>query len=176
MNKPNSSHRRHHRRWILTTAVAAATALPVLAVTSLTFAQARVNQNGRLLDANNRVGGGGQNPDDSRIRAPQNAIGNDIVTGNVTAGKHFRGRVDYTDPGAFRGQTAGINMDNFLRQSSGPTKDSRLADQETRYFGDGRAAPPPPNFVQVGGVGSGSYVPAAPQVNRAVSDQRVGAV
>jgi len=183
MNKPNSSHthnrrrRLNHRRaWILKTAVAAAAAMPVLAVTSLTLAQARVNQNGRLLDANNRVGSGGQNPNDSGVRAPENAMGNDIVTGNVTAGKHFRGRIDYTDPGAFRGQTAGINMDNFLRQSSGPTKDSRLAEQETRYFGDGRAAPPPPNFVEVGGVGSGSYVPSAGMVNRSVSDQRVGAV
>ena len=181
MNKPNASHRRDRRRsdqrrWVLATAVAAAAALPVLAVTSLTFAQARVNQSGRLLDANNRVGSGGQNPNDSNVRSPQNVVGNEIVTGNVTGGKHFRGRVDYTDPGAFRGQTAGIDMDNFLRQSSGPTKDSRLAEQETRYYGDGRAAPPPPNFVQVGGVGTGSYVPGAQQVNRSVSDQRVGAV
>ena len=102
--------------------------------------------------------------------------GNDLVTGNVTGGRHFRGPIDYTDPGAFRGRTAGVSMDSFLRQSSGPTKDSRLADTEQRYYGDGRAAPPPPNFVQVGGIGSGSYVPAGPAVNRSLSDQRVGAV
>jgi tetratricopeptide (TPR) repeat protein len=171
MNKPNSSRR---RRRILTTAIAAA--IPVFALTSISAAQQRINANGRVLDANNRVGSGGQNPDDSRGRSPQNALGNDIVTGNVTGGKHFRGPIDYTDPNAFRGQTAGINMDNFLRQSSGPTQDSRLADTTVRFYGEGRAAPPPPNFVEVGGLGSGSYVPGAPAVNRSVADQRVGAV
>ena len=162
------------RRSVLTAAIAAA--LPLLVVTADSAAQQRINANGRALDANNRVGSGGQNPNDSGYRAPQNVVGNDIVTGNVTGGKHFRGPVDYTDPGAFRGRTAGVQMDNFLRQSSGPTQDSRLAEETTRFYGQGRAAPPPPGFTESGGFGSGAYVPGAPAVNRSLSDQRVGAV
>src|SRR3954468_6638230 len=107
------SDRSAARRRILATAIAAA--LPLVAFTSLTSAQQRINVNGRALDANNRVGSGGQNPDDSGFRATQNQMKNDIITGNVTAGKQFRGPIDYTDPRAFRGPTAGINMDNFLR-------------------------------------------------------------
>lgn len=171
MNKPVSSR----RRWVMTAAVAAA-AVPLLAFSSVSSAQQRINTNGRALDANNRVGSGGYNPGDAGARAPQNAVGNAIVTGNVTAGRHFRGAVDYTDPGAFRAPTAGINMDNFLRQASGPTQDSRLAETETRFYGQSRAAPPPPNFIE-SGIGSGAYVPlTGTTINRPLSDQRVGAV
>src|SRR5688572_30847643 len=118
MYKRNSSR----RRWILTAAAAAA--LPLLALTPVTSAQNRINTAGRALDANNRVGSGGQNPNDSGSRAPVGVSGNEVVTGQVTAGRQFRGHVPYTEPGGFRGNTAGVNMDNFLRQSSGPTKDS----------------------------------------------------
>ena len=170
MNKSSSS-----RRWILAAAVAAALPLAVVATTA--SAQQRINTNGRALDANNRVGSGGQNPNDNTSRGVENQLGNDIVTGNVTGGKQFRGPIDYTDPRAFRGQTAGVNMDNFIRQSSGPTKDSRLAEETVPFYGQGRGVAPPPNFVQ-SGLGTGAYVPipAGTVQNRPIGDQRVGAV
>src|SRR4029079_16579383 len=69
-----------------------------------------------------------------------------------------------------------VNMDNFIRQSSGPTQDSRLAEQTVPFYGQSRATPPPSNFVQ-SGVGTGAYVPlpTGSVQNRPMSDQRVGA-
>jgi tetratricopeptide (TPR) repeat protein len=162
------------RRWILTAAVTAATAGSLLAP-STASAQYRINNNGRALDANNQVGSGGRNPNDAAARQPNLPTGNDIVTGNVTAGRHFRGDVDYTDPGAFRGRTAGIRSDNFLRQSSGPGQDTRLAEEATKYYGDSRGVAPPANFTQAG-IGSSGYIPAQPTVNRSIGDQRGGAI
>src|SRR5829696_3166327 len=99
-------------RWILCAAAAAA-ALPILS--SVASAQYRVNTSGQALDANNRIGSGGRNESNPSAR-PGVVTGNDIVTGNVTGGKQFRGRLDYTDPGAFRGPTAGRGSDNFIRE------------------------------------------------------------
>src|SRR6476659_4159901 len=62
--------------------------------------------NGRALDANTRAGSGGQN-DDGRTGRGSLVTGNPIVTGNVTAGRQFRGPVGYSDPSEFRGPTAG---------------------------------------------------------------------
>jgi tetratricopeptide (TPR) repeat protein len=162
------------RRWILSAAVAGVLATPLL-TPSVSSAQYRINSGGRALDANNKVGSGGQNPNDAAVRQPNLPTGNDIVTGNVTAGRHFRGDINYTDPGAFRGRTAGVSMDNFLRQSSGAGKDARLAETQTRFYGDARGVAPPPNTVQTN-IGASSYVPAGPAVNRSVGDQRMGAV
>src|SRR5262245_19405548 len=101
------------RLGILSAAVLAAA--PLLSLTPQASAQFRVNQDGRALDANNRVGSNGNNPTN-----PNNTVvsGNDIVTGNVTAGKQFRGRVPYTNARDFRGPSAGVGIDDFIRQSS----------------------------------------------------------
>src|SRR2546421_4690427 len=142
---------RNIRSMLLSAAVAAA-----LGFTAAANAQYRVN-NANVLDSNNRVGGGGNNPNDSDKRVGgQPVSGNDIVTGNVTGGKQFRGQVPYTDPRAFRGQTSDRNIDNFVRQSSGP--DSRLAETVMPFYGAGRAVPPPPGYVQTA-PGSGAYIP-----------------
>src|SRR5436190_9132453 len=79
--------------------------------------QGRVN-NGNALDANNRIGSGGYNSGGNQNRGA-GYTGNDIINGNVTAGKTFQGFVPYRDPGAFRGPTVGNSMDRFIRDSSG---------------------------------------------------------
>src|SRR5215204_4637235 len=91
------------KSWVLKSA---ALAVPLLIASTTASAQYRINDNdGRVLDANNRLGSGGHNTGrDLRLATP---TGNDIVTGNVTGLRHFHGRVDYTDPRAFRGNAAG---------------------------------------------------------------------
>src|SRR5205809_233306 len=99
-------------RWVLSAAVAAA--VPLLGLASVASAQYRVNTAGRALDANNRLGSGGQNPTNNNYNA---VSGNDIVLGNVTGGKEFHGHVPYTDPNEFRGFTAGRASDNLIKNS-----------------------------------------------------------
>src|SRR5438128_2642108 len=69
------------RTRILSAAVAA---IPLLGWSAFAAAQYRVGDDGRALDANNRVGSNGHNPSDSNLRTPDQATGNDLVTGNVT--------------------------------------------------------------------------------------------
>lgn len=83
-------------------------------------AQVRVNQDGSAMDANPRVGSGGLNTSampPASIQAIENA--NRIVTGNVTGGKQFRGRVQSRDPREFRDDVGGAQTDRFIRNSSG---------------------------------------------------------
>ena len=86
------------KQWIRINALSAAVAAIPLILAGSIYGQQRINTDGHALDASNRVGSSGVNPDDSskRVAAPLN--GNDIVTGNVTGGKQFRGQVPYTDP------------------------------------------------------------------------------
>ena len=156
------------KRTILLAAVAA---VPLFGFTAGALAQARLNADGHALDASNRVGSGGRNPNDSDLRTPPQVSGNDIVTGNVTGGRQFRGRVDYTDPRAFRGNTSDRHLDNFVRQSSGP--DLRLADSVQPFYGAGRGVAPPPGFQQTD-IGSGTYLRVGQTVNRYPGDQRLG--
>src|SRR4051812_41796930 len=95
------------RRTLLLSAAVAA--VPLLGLTSTVSAQYRVDT-GHANDANNRVGSGGVNPADSGSRTGEMVNGNDIVTGNVSGGKQFRGHVPYTDPRAFRGNSVGGNL------------------------------------------------------------------
>ncbi|HYO11024.1 MAG TPA: tetratricopeptide repeat protein [Tepidisphaeraceae bacterium] len=159
------------KQMIRTTILSAAVgAVPLLGLASAASAQYRVNT-GNVLDANTRMGSGGVNPNDSQNRAPESITGNDIVTGNVTGGRHFRGSVPYTDPRAFRANTSDRNVDNFVRQSSGP--DSRLAETVQPFYGSGRAVAPPAGFVPVD-PGSGAYLAAGTTVTRASGDMRLG--
>jgi len=86
-----------------------------LITTALASAQLPSGQDGRAMDANNRVGSGGMN-------APSGQIGvtpNQIVYGNVTGGKQFRGPVGSRDPGAFTGPSPGRFMDRLVASPSG---------------------------------------------------------
>jgi tetratricopeptide (TPR) repeat protein len=138
-----------------------------------THAQQRVGSDGRALDANNRIGSGGLNQPGVQNPYGGNA-GNLIVTGNVTGGREFRGIVPYSDPFAFRGNVAGLQTDQFIRQSSGITTggvSNFNAQQVQPFFGDARAVAPPTGFVQQSP--SGGYVPA-PNLTREPGDFRLG--
>src|SRR6185503_4347948 len=94
-------------------ALAASLAVPALG-------QQRRTDDGRARDASNRVGSQGYNDAPANPRVPDPRVsGNQIVTGNVTGGRQFRDNVGYTDPGAFRGPTAGRISDRFVRDSAG---------------------------------------------------------
>src|SRR5437763_548415 len=117
-----SNVRKSH--WICKAAAAA-----VLLITPTLFAQQRVGEEGRALDANNRVGSGGYNSGGitgNLIPAP---TGNQIVTGNVTGGREFRGNVPYTDPREFRGNVGAQDMDRFIANSSGAPTPSGAPNQ-----------------------------------------------
>jgi len=49
---------------------------------------------------------------------PINSSSNDIVTGNVSGDKYFRGNVPYRSTTNFGGTTSSTSLDNFLRRSS----------------------------------------------------------
>ena len=139
------------RRKILLAAATAAA--QTLLSASLASAQLPSNQDGRAMDANNRVGSGGMN-------APSGQIGvtpNQIVYGNVTGGKQFRGPVGSRDPGAFTGPSPGRMVDRFVAGSSGvpyayqPQVD--LSNPQP-FYGASRNAPPPVGSVRLGYTGS----------------------
>src|SRR5262245_2192318 len=133
------------RVWILAAAVGA---VSVSTMVSTSMAQYRIDT-GHANDANTRLGSGGINEDSRVGRGGYNGVtGNDIVTGNVTAGKEFRGRVGYTDPRAFRGSISRPS-DSFTRGSSGSPYAGASANNASiarPYYGDKDAAPPPVGF------------------------------
>ena len=94
------------------------------------LAQEQVDTSGRALDANPGVGTGGVNPSapviDYRAR-------NDIITGNVGGGRHFRGQIDYGAPREFRGQLGSDDLFRF-RADSLPTTPGQPAQSVFRPF------------------------------------------
>lgn len=142
-----------HTRHRIVTAVAAA--LPLIATALPASAQVRVNQSGGAHDANTRVGSDGSNDRNNGIdRRGQTVTGNQIVTGNVTGGRAFRGNVGYRDPLEFRGSISRPS-DRFVRDSVGaPTRTQpSLGYQPLAFYGDDRATPPPLGFVRDGSTG-----------------------
>src|SRR5215510_6658077 len=104
------------KNWLLSVAVGVAIGL-VFAVSAR--AQYRVNT-GNANDANNRLGSGGYNQGGNLNRGPYvGYTSQDIVTGNITAAKAFRGPVPYRNPLEFTGPAAGSGVDRFVRDSSG---------------------------------------------------------
>jgi hypothetical protein len=99
------------RRYALLTALAVA--VPCASIPA--FAQQQV-QLQRPLDANPQMGSGGLNP--AQVE-PDYAARNNIITGNVTGLGYFHGRVGYTAPGEFRGNT-GDDLFRFRAQSWSP--------------------------------------------------------
>ncbi|MBC7782210.1 MAG: hypothetical protein H7144_00105 [Burkholderiales bacterium] len=145
----------------------------VLVTAGIASAQYRVDRSG-ANDANNRIGSGGRNVVSEQPKPWQFA--NDVIYGNVTGGKQFRGNVASRDPFAFRGNTAGRASDDFIRDSSGVTTGgtpSYNASQSREFYGASRAAPAPGGFVQI--PGTGGYVPPRPSNWRTV-DQRISSM
>jgi tetratricopeptide (TPR) repeat protein len=145
-------------KWIL---IAAISSLSIFSVTPA-IAQFRVGQDGGARDASNRVGSGGYN---SPALPPSAFLnnGNQIVTGNVTGGKEFRGQIQYTDPLEFRGNIASQQIDRFIAGSAGAplwNQPAQLPGTMQPFYGRALAAPPPTGFVQTPGTGTYNYAPA----------------
>jgi tetratricopeptide (TPR) repeat protein len=149
---------RQARGWLRTAALAAA----VMVIASAdAHAQFRSDNNGRALDASNRVGSGGSNGEagDNRVGGP--VSGNQIVTGNVTGGKEFRGFVPYSDPNEFRGPSGFGRSDRLVRNSAGPNRSSTLLQSPRSFYGSDLAAPLPPSYVPTPGA-TGGWVQQTP--------------
>jgi tetratricopeptide (TPR) repeat protein len=138
-------------------------------------AQYRVGEDGRLLDASNRLGSGGYNSG-VITGASVYANGNRLITGNVTGAKEFRGNVDYKDPREFAGTVAGEDFDRFIRRSSGipqPYQAQTHDPNQVNVF-YGRALSPsqaPANAVPQGA--SNTFI-VDPNLSRPAQDTRLG--
>ena len=145
---------RHQVKWILALAIGT---LPTLWIGHSAWAQyPAAGQDGHANDANNRIGSNGYN---SGSGQHVTVTGNQIVTGNVTGGRAFRGPVPYTDPSGFMGPMGDAVSDAFIRNSSGvPSRFGAPADLTTPrpFYGDVRAVPPPAGSVPEGF--NGGYV------------------
>lgn len=131
--------------------LAAVAAVPLLAMATPVRAQFPVD-NSRANDANNRIGSGGYNT--GPIPAQETVTGNDIVTGNVTAGKAFRGPVGYRGPNDFAGPSATANYDRFIQNSSGAQVSfnrtpTNFANNVLPFYSS--VATPPSDFVRTSG-------------------------
>ncbi len=84
--------------------------------------QAANNGGGRALDANQQIGTGGYNAPTGQV---DYRARNDLVTGNVQAGRAFRDTVGYEAPGAFTGDSPSNDLFDF-RVNSLPSAPSRL--------------------------------------------------
>jgi tetratricopeptide (TPR) repeat protein len=158
-------------------AAAALAAIGVIAACSpAAFAQQRVGGDGRILDANNRVGSGGFN-DSSSSALPPGTFGNALVTGNVTGGEGFQGNIPYFAPGAFHGTLPSTLVDNFVSQSTNVQTNGTIVDNAQNvhlFLGDSRGVNPPAGFVSTGA--QSGYIPAAPlsDTTAFTSDTRLG--
>ena len=103
---------------------------------------------GRGLDANPQQGSGGRNTTDEFVNP--GAIGNAIVTGNVSGLAAFRGEVGYSAPGDFTERTGSDDLFRFRRQSF-PTYES--PDYDAQSYGGASG-------------GQGGNVPTGPSLIR----------
>jgi tetratricopeptide (TPR) repeat protein len=163
--------RKSRNQWLLTAVLAG---LPSITYITTAAAQSQQPANGRALDANNRIGSGGTN---SYTAPPSVGVfGNQIINGNVTGGKQFRGNVGYSDPNEFHGFAPGRATDNFVKDSAQAGISNTpppISGQSVPYYSASRYAPPAqPGFVQ--NPTAPGYIPAQPITLRA-SDARIGA-
>jgi len=86
-----------------------------LVVAPVTAQLGRV-EDGRAGDANLRVGSGGRN---LPRRAPLRGYGNEIISGNITRGRHFRSDSPISATTDFGAQLPSAALDNFRRDSIG---------------------------------------------------------
>ncbi len=130
----------------------------VLAAAGWAGAQHQVDHSG-ANDANNRIGSGGRNIVREQPKPWQ--LSNDLVYGNVTGGKEFRGQAS-GDPRAFRGSISTVTSD-FVRDSSGVSTGGQTsfnAQKTQQFYGDSRAVAPPNGVTMI--PGTNSYTPPTP--------------
>jgi len=104
----------------------------VLTTSSTGLAQYAIGD-GSGLDANIQRGPGGVNP--TSAPNPYGSTGNDLVTGNVSGGRHFRGQVNYGGTGDFRGRTGSDSLYDFQR-SAAPQMPGQMVPQP--YYRESR--------------------------------------
>lgn len=160
-----------HCHWVISAAVAIVSAGLIQSAALGQYQTA--DSAGRALDANNRLGSGGINEGGGAGPGP---TAEDIIYGNVTSGRQFRGRLNSTDPREFRGQ---INRpsDNLVRDS-GPSaySSASAADRLTprTFYGDNRGVNAPMGFQQLQPGSPGQFEIARP-VFRMPGDVRMDA-
>lgn len=81
---------------------------------ALCVAQSQAGSDGHALDASQQVGSGGYNDRSNRL---DYRLRNDLVTGNVGAGKSFQGDVGYSAPGEFQGELQSDTLFQYQRDS-----------------------------------------------------------
>lgn len=89
--------------------------LVILLAINLSAGQVRLNR-GNVLDASPQIGSGRYN---LPIRTYSYGLGNLYITGNVTAGKGFKGYVPYSAPTSFRGELGSAALSSFQSGSVG---------------------------------------------------------
>ena len=67
-------------------------------------------------------------------RNPIDTTGNEVVTGNVGGGKHFRGFVPYNSTSNFAGSSGSTTLDSFLRRSAGSGDIGNLPGGYSPYY------------------------------------------
>lgn len=129
----------------------------VLTIAVSARGQYRVGNDGRALDANPRLGSGGYNDASPGFLNP--SFGNQIITGNVTGDKQFRGYVPYTDPKEFRGGNSTNSMDSFIARSGGYSLTRNDNPNAATPFYAGKLANPMASGFSTTGI-SGTYIPS----------------
>lgn len=132
-------------QWALVLAVGG---VALMGLPSLGLAQFQTQNNtGRALDANNRLGSGGVN--DARSVAGGYSA-DDVVYGDVTRGRQFRGSVS-PDPRAFHGPLT--TPSDTLTKDSGPGVYERGGDYDPsraqKYWGDDKGVNAPHGYAQL---------------------------
>jgi len=109
-----------------------AVAAAIAGAASVAAAQVAPNysQNGRLLDKNPQVGGGGSN---APVAGYVPATGNEVITGNVTGLGYFHGNVPYRSQYEF-GSVGNSSVNNFNRQSGGVPANGNYTGQATSFY------------------------------------------
>lgn len=160
---------------LLRTAVAA---VALAALPAAAFAQQRID-NRANNQANPQIGSGGYN--DRGINNSYRNNVNDIIYGNVTAGREFRA-TSSGDPRAFRGETAGTSVDRFVRNSSAVSTSGQTsfnANVVRGFYGDSRGVNPGPGSTFVRDLGGSGFVqaPATSAIQNSINqtDSRLGA-
>ncbi len=106
-------------------------------------------------------------------RNPINTTGNQLITGNVGGGKHFRGIVPYNAISDFSGTTASTTFDSFLRRSANSGSIVNLPGRYSPYYSPSgtvtttrpglRSVVRPPTSQITGRTVEGFTVPSVPQ-------------
>jgi tetratricopeptide (TPR) repeat protein len=133
-------------------------------------AQYRVGSDGRSLDANNRIGSGGNNsgPDQSNNKV----TAEDIFMGNVTGYGNFHGAVPVRNPDAFTGREPFLPSLVLQRQAGGTSPVSAPTYGIPTKFYDVNTAPTSLNGL-TSVAGTGTYI-VTPPPTQSPQDYRLG--